>query len=76
MEAEGLAYRVEERNKIRFISGIRLELDYESVKAYQEPVVGVINPITGREKVFQRIDGEILRRLENNGRALFKRVPM
>jgi|GEM_PF-679254 len=76
LEAEGLAYRVEERSKIRFISGIRLELDYESVKAYQEPVVGVKNPITGREKVFQGIDGKILRRLENNGRVLFKRVPM
>ena len=69
LEAEGLAYRLKNAAKSVY-KRIRLELDYESVKAYQEPVVASEKPNNGGKSI-SGDRWEDMRRLENNGRVLF-----
>ncbi len=74
--AEGLAYRDEEDPaSLRFIDGIRLEPDYDSIPGeYIEPIVSVYDHDTGKHTSFNGIDGKMLACLDYEGKVHYKRV--
>lgn len=74
--AEGLAYRDEEDPaSLRFIDGIRLEPDYDSIPGeYIEPIVSVYDHDTGKQTSFNGIDGKMLACLDYEGKVHYKRV--
>lgn len=74
--AEKLTERDEdEPSKIRFVDGISLKLDYDSIpRKYIGPVFSAYDPETGSESIYEGIDGKTLWILEKEGKVVYKRV--
>jgi len=74
--AEGLAYRDEEDpESLRFIDGISLEPDLNSIPSeYIEPVISVYDRASGQYTSYNGLDGKTLACLDYQGKVQYKRV--
>ena len=75
--AERLAFKSEEDStSIKFIDGIRLEPDLNSILSeYFKPAVSLYDQTTANYSTFEWIDGKTLACLDYEGKVRYKRVP-